>query len=265
MISRMQVALPPTEAEQPAIATTLIDGDGLLGGLDRLIAKKRDLKPAAMQQLLTGQTRLPGWDGAWVETTLGHIGKFKNGLNKDSGASGHGSPFVNLMDVFGVNAISSPSHLGLVASTKMDRAVYELRHGDVLFIRSSVKPPGVGLTAVFERDLNDTVYSGFLIRFRDEGALDSGFKKHGFSADSFRTKIVAASSVSANTNINQNALAGLTPLLPPTKAGTNRHRRGADGDGWGAGGAGAAAGEDPRPPAGHDTLTPHRPDATVVN
>ena len=39
--------------------------DALLGGLDRLIAKKRDLKQAAMQQLLTGQTRLPGFHGEW--------------------------------------------------------------------------------------------------------------------------------------------------------------------------------------------------------
>ena len=49
------------EAEQLAIATALSDVDALLGGLDRLIAKKRDLKQAAMQQLLTGQTRLPGF------------------------------------------------------------------------------------------------------------------------------------------------------------------------------------------------------------
>ena len=171
----LQIVLPPFH-EQRAIATALNDVDGLLGGLDRLIAKKRDIKQAAMQQLLTAQTRLPGFHGEWEETTLGHIGKFKNGLNKDSSAFGHGSPFVNLMDVFGVNAISSTSHLGLVASTKMDREVYDLRQGDVLFIRSSVKPSGVGLTAVVERDLTDTVYSGFLIRFRDEGASTAASK-----------------------------------------------------------------------------------------
>ena len=51
--------------EQRAIAEALSDVDGLLGGLDRLIAKKRDLKQAAMQQLLTGQTRLPGFHGEW--------------------------------------------------------------------------------------------------------------------------------------------------------------------------------------------------------
>ncbi len=207
----------PHLPEQRAIATALSDVDGLLGGLNRLIAKKRDLKQAAMQQLLTGQTRIPGFHEEWAETALGNIGNFKNGLNKDSSAFGHGSPFVNLMDVFGVNAVSSTSHLGLVASTKLDQEVYDLRKGDVLFIRSSVKPSGVGLTAVVECDLTETVYSGFLIRFRDCGVLDGGFKKHCFYAEGFRKQIIAASSVSANTNINQNALRVLTLLLPPTK------------------------------------------------
>ncbi len=47
--------------------------DGLLGALDRLIAKKRDLKQAAMQQLLTGQTRLPGFHGEWKLKELGEL------------------------------------------------------------------------------------------------------------------------------------------------------------------------------------------------
>ena len=56
---------PPPLPEQRAIAEALSDVDALLGALDRLIAKKRDLKQAAMQQLLTGQTRLPGFHGEW--------------------------------------------------------------------------------------------------------------------------------------------------------------------------------------------------------
>lgn len=68
----MQVPIPrPPHAEQRAIATALSDVDALLGGLDRLIAKKRDLKQAAMQQLLTGQTRLPGFSGEWEVKRLG--------------------------------------------------------------------------------------------------------------------------------------------------------------------------------------------------
>ena len=69
---------PPVE-EQRAIATALSDVDALLCGLDRLIAKKRDLKQAAMQQLLTGQARLPGFHGEWEVKRLGDVVQIKKG------------------------------------------------------------------------------------------------------------------------------------------------------------------------------------------
>ena len=69
----LQVPLPrPLVHEQRAIAGALSDVDALLDGLDRLIAKKRDLKQATMQQLLTGQTRLPGFHGEWQMKRLGN-------------------------------------------------------------------------------------------------------------------------------------------------------------------------------------------------
>ncbi len=61
----------PTLQEQEAIATVLRNMDQLLSNLDRLIIKKRNLKNAAMQQLLTGQTRLPGFSEEWVAKELG--------------------------------------------------------------------------------------------------------------------------------------------------------------------------------------------------
>jgi len=78
-ITEFQFAVPPTEAEQRAIATALGDVDALLAGLDRLIAKKRDLKQAAMQQLLTGQTRLPGFSGEWEVKRLGDVAELSSG------------------------------------------------------------------------------------------------------------------------------------------------------------------------------------------
>ena len=59
------VPLPPTKAEQEAIAEALSDADKLLEALEKLIAKKRAIKQAAMQQLLTGKTRLPDFSGEW--------------------------------------------------------------------------------------------------------------------------------------------------------------------------------------------------------
>lgn len=69
----------PSLPEQRAIATALSDVDALLAKLDQLIAKKRDLKQATMQQLLTGQTRLPGFSGEWEVKRLGEVASLKNG------------------------------------------------------------------------------------------------------------------------------------------------------------------------------------------
>jgi type I restriction enzyme S subunit len=68
------IPIPPIE-EQEAIAAALSAVDELLEALDKLIAKKRDMKTAAMQQLLTGKTRLPGFgEGVGMKQTgLGEI------------------------------------------------------------------------------------------------------------------------------------------------------------------------------------------------
>ena len=154
----------------------------------------------------------------WNVNFLGEIGKFKNGINKGSEAFGQGTPFVNLMDVFGVNSIASTENLGLITCSNFEQSTYNLRRGDVIFIRSSVKPSGVGLTAVVENDLPATVYSGFLIRFRDGGTMDIGYKRFCFYEERFRNSLIGSSTVSANTNINQESLKRLCIPLPPTLA-----------------------------------------------
>jgi type I restriction enzyme S subunit len=65
--------ITPPLPEQRAIATALSDMDALLAALDRLIAKQRDLKQAAMQQLLTGHSRLPGFHEEWVVKRFGEV------------------------------------------------------------------------------------------------------------------------------------------------------------------------------------------------
>ena len=67
------IALPPTKAEQEAIAEALSDADALIESLEQLLAKKRLLKQGAMQELLTGKKRLPGFCGEWESFDLGSI------------------------------------------------------------------------------------------------------------------------------------------------------------------------------------------------
>jgi type I restriction enzyme S subunit len=101
-ILQLSIATPRTEAEQRAIATALSDVDGLLGGLDRLIAKKRDLKQAAMQQLLTGQTRLPGFHAEWEVKRLGEICEIAMGRTPprlNQAFWGHGYKWLSIADL----------------------------------------------------------------------------------------------------------------------------------------------------------------------
>ncbi|MBN8449170.1 MAG: restriction endonuclease subunit S [Candidatus Accumulibacter sp.] len=89
------VPLPPFH-EQRAIAEALSDVDALLGALDRLIAKKRDLKQAAMQQLLTGQTRLPGFHGDWEVRRLGEVASLSKGTQLRSSELDQSGVFAHL-------------------------------------------------------------------------------------------------------------------------------------------------------------------------
>jgi type I restriction enzyme, S subunit len=90
------VPVPPL-SEQCAISQTLSDVDALLVGLDRLIAKKRKLKQATMQKLLTGQTRLTGFHGTWETKALGDVATIVMGQSPDSrnyNRTGAGVPLI---------------------------------------------------------------------------------------------------------------------------------------------------------------------------
>lgn len=78
MIADMKIPLPPIP-EQKAIATALRDSDSLIASLDQIIAKKRDIKLATIQQLLTGKRRLPGHSSEWEVKPLGDIAQIISG------------------------------------------------------------------------------------------------------------------------------------------------------------------------------------------
>lgn len=91
---------------------------------------------------------------------------------------------------------------------------YSLLKGDVLFVRSSVKLEGVGEAALVPETLENTTYSGFIIRFRDEYGLNNDFKKYIFGTQKVRNQIMAQATNSANKNISQGVLENLTFEVP---------------------------------------------------
>ena len=80
-MASIEARFPPL-AEQHAIARALSDVDGLIEAFDALIAKKRAIKRGNMQQLLTGTTRLPGFEGEWITQRLGDVFAVRVGTSK---------------------------------------------------------------------------------------------------------------------------------------------------------------------------------------
>jgi type I restriction enzyme S subunit len=109
VLRQFRVLVPLVANEQKAISEALSDIDDLIQSLERLIAKKRDLKQAAMQQLLTGQTRLPGFSGEWRSRRLGDVARIKTGSrnNEDKICDGV-YPFFVRSDV--IERINTFSH-----------------------------------------------------------------------------------------------------------------------------------------------------------
>lgn len=107
-VRKYSVGAPSDPNEQSAIAQALGDVDAMLAELDRLIVKKRNLKTAVMQQLLAGETRLPGFTGEWVPTRLGDISKIKTGSrnNQDKQTDGEFPFFVRSNKVERIDTFS---------------------------------------------------------------------------------------------------------------------------------------------------------------
>jgi hypothetical protein len=143
-IASAEVRLPPPD-EQSAIAGTLRDVEALIAGLDRLIAKQRDLKQAAMQALLTGQTRLPGFQGEWLVVRLGdHVTFLRHGVNSRAELLEEGRiRYLHYGDIHSskeafMSAFSLPS-LPEPKAARLDR----LRDGDLVFADASEDIAGV--------------------------------------------------------------------------------------------------------------------------
>ena len=166
-----------------------------------------------MKKLLCGKSKQLEKSIFWEQRKLGELGSLKNGMNFSKEAMGIGFPFVNLQNIFGSSVIDV-TNLGKAMASDSQLKDYNLLNGDVLFVRSSVKLEGVGEAALVPQNLENTTYSGFIIRFRDEYGLDNNFKRFIFGIESVRNQIMAQATNSANKNISQTVLENLCLKIP---------------------------------------------------
>lgn len=146
----------PSVGEQRAIAATLSDMDAMIRSLDQLVAKKRDIHQAAMQQLLTGQRRLPGFSGGWEIKRLGEVFFISTGKSKSSYITTYGNYWV--VDMGSVSIEGK-----LLVSKRTDFSADFLNVGDLVMPKDDIGGGGIiGRVGYIDADdtyvLSDHVY-----------------------------------------------------------------------------------------------------------
>ena len=211
-LATLKMPLPPMP-EQRAIAGALSDVDALMGTLDQLIAKKRDLKQAAMQQLLTGQTRLPGFHGEWEVKRLGDclLSRPDYGINAAAVPFSDKLPsYIRITDI-SEHGRFCPDPRVSVKAANTDQ--YFLQEGEVVFARTGAS---VGKSYLYEPHDGQLVFAGFLIRVRpNPDLLVPAFLAAYATTKPYWNWVRLMSMRSGQPGINGNEYAQLGLSLPP--------------------------------------------------
>lgn len=215
-LERVLVAVPPLP-EQKKIAEALSDVDALISSLDKLIEKKRAIKQGAMQQLLTGKKRLPGFDGAWVEKKLGACGTFSKGAGISRAQASTGDiPAVRYGELYTMHHDYIKAFASFI-SEDVARTSTRLTHGDIVFACSGETKEEIGKCAAFIGD--EVAYAGGdIIIYSPGDGCDSLFLAFELNTPFCASQKAAAGQGDAVVHIRQNSLAELVIRIPPTLA-----------------------------------------------
>jgi type I restriction enzyme S subunit len=179
VMREFDVPLPPTKAEQTAIATTLSDADALIQSLEKLIAKKRSIKQGAMQELLKPKE-------GWVMKRLGEIGTVTGaGVDKKIYDGEVPVRLVNYLDVFHRDFIYSFELNHWVTAPVFKAQKCAVQKGDIFFTPSSEMRFDIAISAVAMEDIPDATYSYHVVRLRLFDDWDLAFRTYIFKTKYF--------------------------------------------------------------------------------
>jgi type I restriction enzyme S subunit len=200
-------AVPPLE-EQKRIAAVLGELELLLLKLEQLIAKKRDIKQAAMQQLLTGKRRLPGFEGEWEEFSLGSVASMNSGGTPPTGRNdyyGGGIPWVSISDMTSGGKFISQTERTLSAAGLANCAAKQFPAGTILYaMYASLGECSIAATEVTS--------SQAILGIRPGASLHNEFLFYYLS--SIQDKVKLLGQQGTQSNLNKGIVQGFTLRLP---------------------------------------------------
>lgn len=212
-LSSFKIPIPQKKAETDRIVRALSDVDELIGSLEKLIAKKRAMKTATMQQLLTGKKRLPGFSGQWKTAQLGEIGHFRKGtgIRKDSVLES-GLPCVRYGEIYTRHHDYIKRFYSFISPSTASEAS-PIKAGDLLFAGSGETLEEIGKCVAYLSD-EDAFAGGDIVIYRapDQDAKYLGFLMNHQSVVVQKMRMGQGDAV---VHIHAKNLAGIEVHLPP--------------------------------------------------
>ena len=216
-IKRIFIYYPESIPEQRAIAAVLSDVDGYIAALERLIAKKRNIKKGAMQELLTGKRRLPGFDGEWVETTLGMIGVFSKGrgISKADARSGQ-IPCIRYGEIYTMHNNFIKAFYSHISQT-IAISSRKLKKEDLVFAGSGETKEEIGKCVAFLCDC-EAYAGGDIIVLSPLNGFDSLFLGYYLNSKKIIEQKASRGQGDAIVHIHISSLSEIELYIPPTIA-----------------------------------------------
>lgn len=152
------------------------------------------------------------------EYCLGELFEFKNGLNASKEQFGHGKPIVNYVNVYKKNSIVSSDLTGRVELDASTIERYRVKRGDVFFTRTSETREEVGFASVLLENVEDCVFSGFVLRARPiTNVILPEFCKYCFATFNIRKQIIQSSTLTTRALTNGTSLSKVKIMIPSFK------------------------------------------------
>lgn len=152
----------------------------------------------------------------WDTATIGDFLDFKNGLNKSKEFFGHGTPIVNYTDVYKKRGLKKNDVCGKVSLTRDEIHRFDARKNDVFFTRTSETPEEVGMSSVLLEDIDDCVFSGFVLRGRPKNDMFvPEYCKYCFTTEAVRSAIIMGCTYKTRALTNGKQLSTIEIVVPP--------------------------------------------------
>jgi type I restriction enzyme S subunit len=218
------ICLPvPPLPEQRSIVEALSDVDTLLGALDRFITKKRDLKQAAMQQLLAGETHLPGFHGKWPIKTFGELFNFSGGFSASRDQlSSEGHCYLHYGDIHGATKTFIDLRADCQNIPKLDIPLKRvasksmLEDGDIVFVDASEDDEGTSRHIVVVNKEKKPFISGLhtIVAKSKTDELKHEYRRYCFQTAAIRQQFLFYAVGTKVSGINKSNIPKLTLPVP---------------------------------------------------